>query len=553
MTALTRARPGWGDRLSGRSWPAGVVLAAVLVALPVGTLAVSALHPSVDVWRQLWETRLPGQLIDTAVLMAGVAAGTLAIGTGLAWLCSAYTFPGSRALGWLLVLPLAMPGYILGFVTLSTVGEAGPIQGWWRDTFGQDAWFPPVRSLGGAIVVLTLTLYPYVYLLGRAALRDQASGAYDVARSLGAGPLEAARRVVLPLIRPALVAGAAVVLMETLTDFATVQYFGVDTVSAGVYRVWKGSYDRDAASELASLVMVFALLVIGLERVLRGRARFGQAGGAGGGIAPRRLTGWKAAGATGACLGVLGLAFALPVAQLVVWAIGEATGPRGTPLLERFPTYLRHSVVLAGITAVVCVVVALVIANALRFSAGRTARVTARLATVGYALPGPVVAIGVLLVLVALDDGLEAVGLDVPGLVVTGSFVGLIYAYGVRFLAPAVNAVEAGLGQVPPDVTASARTLGARPGRILRRVHLPLSRASVLTAAVLVGVDALKELPIVLLLRPFGYDTLSVWVWNLASESRWEQAALPALAIVATAVIPVVLLSRQLARREARS
>lgn len=535
------------DRLSAVSWPLLAVTVALLVVTPVAFLSVSVLDPGVDVWVQQWRTRLPSQLSRTAGLLGGVAVGTLLLGTGLAWLVSAYRFPGSRVFGWLLVAPLAMPSYVLGFVVLSVVGYTGPVQGAWRAAFGDGAWFPEVRSLGGAVVVFTLVLYPYVYLLARAALADQAGAAYEAARTLGAGPFEALRRVTAPLLRPALAGGAAIVMMETLTDFATVQYFGVDTLSVGVFRIWRGTFDRDAASELATLVLLVALAVVAVERVLRGRARYGQAGGAGGGVRTRVLSGWRAGAATAACSAVSGLAFAAPTAQLVVWAVGEALGPRGTPLLGRFAGYLANSLLLAAVTAVVCVVVAVVVTNAHRVSRLRLTAAAARLSTVGYGLPGPVVAIGVVLALVALDDLLGLVGTGLPGLVATGSFLGLVYAYVVRFLAPGINAVEAGTGQIPEEVTASARSLGARPSRVTVRTHLPLARASVLTAAVLVAVDAVKELPVALLLRPIGFDTLPVWTWNLASESRFDQAALPALAVVAVAVIPVMLLSRHLA------
>ena len=541
------------DRATQWGWPAIAVITAALVIIPVAFLVTSVIGPNTEVWRQQWETRLPGQLRDTAILLVGVSAGSLILGCGLAWLVSAYRFPGSKLFGWLLVAPLAMPSYVLGFVTLSVFGFTGPVQGWWRDTFGQDAWFPEVRSIGGAILVFTLVLYPYVFLLARAALADQAGGAYDVARSLGAGPLEAARRVVLPLLRPAIAAGVAVVMMETLTDFGTVQYFGVDTVTVGVFRIWRGTFDRDAASEFATLVLVVALMIIGLERIMRGRARFGEAAGAAGGIEPRQLSRGRGIAAFGACALVLLVSFGAPTAQLVVWAIEEATGPRGTPLLERFLEFLQHSVTLAVLTAFVCVVLALAVTNGARFVRGRTTRVAARLTAIGYAVPGPVVAIGVVLALVALDDALEAVGLGLPGVVATGSVLGLVYAYSIRFLAPGLTAIEAGLAQVPDEVTASARSLGARPHSIVARIHLPLAKTSVATGAVLVAVDALKELPIALLLRPIGFDTLSVWTFNLASESRFEQAALPAIAIIAVALIPVALLSRQLSRNADRS
>jgi iron(III) transport system permease protein len=545
----TRAHVRPVDRVGRWAWTAAAVAAALVVVVPIGMLAVSILTPDAEFWRQQWATRLPQEIVSTIVLVGGVGTLSVVLGVGLAWLVSAHRFPGRRVLGWALVLPLAVPGYILGFVTTSVFGVAGPVQGWWRDRFGADAWFPDVRSMPGAIVTLSLTLYPYVYLLARAALRDQAGGAYAVARSLGASPGEAARRVVVPMLRPAVAAGAAVVVMETLTDFATVQYFNVDTVSVGVFRVWRGTYDRDAASQLATLVLVFAMLAIGLERVLRGRARFGQAGGAGAGIEPRRLRGWRAGGATLLTFSVAALGFGAPTVQLAMWAYREQRGPRGTPNVDRYLEFLGNSLTLTAFTVGICVVVALVVTNARRFGRAGAVGVANRASAAGYAVPGPVVAMGVILALVALDGALESFGLGLPGAVATGSFVALVYAYAIRFQAPALNSVESGLGQIPDEVTASARSLGARPHVVVGRIHLPLSWASVLTAAVLVGVDALKELPVALLLRPIGFDTLPIWVYNLASESRFEQAALPALTIIAVALVPVALLSRRLERR----
>ena len=531
-------------------WTVVPLIVAFFVAVPVVMLASSVLTPTREVWSQQWATRLPGELRDTALLLGGVTLGTVVLGSGLAWLVSAYRFPGSRHFSWMLILPLAMPSYILGFLTLSTVGRTGPVQDWWRDRFGQDAWFPRVESLFGAMVTFTLVLYPYVYLLARAALRDQAGGAFQAARSLGASRPEAARRIVLPLIRPAIAAGGAVVMMETLTDFATVQYFGVDTVSVGVFRIWRGTYDRNAASEIATLVLVFALLAIGLERVARGRARFGHADGAGGGIEPLRLRGRRAWAATLVCATIVVVAFVGPVARLVAWAVREHLGDRGTPQIDQYPEYLRNSLQLVAITVVACMVVALVLSNAQRFGRPRLARIASRVTALGYAVPGPVVAIGVILAVVGIDGVLGRIGLDLPGAVATGSLLILVYAYVVRFLAPGLGAVESGVNQVSEEMTASARTLGAGTFETTRRVHLPLARSSLVAAAVLVGVDALKELPIVLLLRPFGFDTLPVWVYELASESRFQQAALPAVSIVLVALLPVALLSRQLDRPE---
>jgi iron(III) transport system permease protein len=334
--------------------------------------------------------------------------------------------------------------------------------------------------------------------------------------------------------------------METLTDFATVQYFGVDTVTVGIFRIWRGSYDRDAAAEIAALVLGFAVVVIVAERILRGRARFGAVGGRSRTFTRHRLTGWKGVAALAASGSVVAIAFVLPVAQLTAWAIAEQRGPRGTPQLEKFTELLGNSLTLTAITTGLCLLVGLVVTNADRFAPSRFGDATRRITTFGYAVPGPVVAMGMVLGLVALDDALERIGGDLPGTIATGSLLGLVLAYMVRFFAPAVNATESGLEQVSDDLTAAARTLGHRPISILGRVHLPLTWASVVAAAVLVGVDALKELPVALLLRPIGFDTLPIWVFGLATESRFQQAALPALSIIAVATLPVIIIARHL-------
>ena len=476
--------------------------------------------------------------------MFGVGFLALLVGSSLAWLVTAYRFPGSKLFSWLLAVPLAMPGYILGFVTLATFGFTGPVQQTWRGWFGQDAWFPEIRSTPGLIIVLALVLYPYVFLLTRAALRDQAGAAYFAARSLGARPIEAATRVVLPMLRPAIAASLAIVMMETLTDFATVEAFGVDTVSVGVYNLLVSRGDREAANQLSLAVFAFAMFVIFLERTLRGRATFSKAGSDTETFGSRRLTGIQAVGATGACLAVLTVAFAAPVAQLVSWIRDESRIGRGTPLTERFVEFASNSLLLATSTALICVVVALMLSNTARLNPGPLARLSIRAATIGYALPGSIIAIGVLMVLVAVDR----TGILPRSMLLTGSVASLVYGCSVRYLGPGLHTIESGLTQVGSNLTDSARSLGARPAAIARRVHLPLSRSSILTAVVLVSVDTIKELPIVLLLRPFGFDTLSIWVWNLSSESRFTQAALPALVIVSLATIPVVLLSRRLAR-----
>jgi iron(III) transport system permease protein len=536
---------------SGRpAWSLLVLLVAVLVATPVLAVLVDALRGS----GELTLPRNLGSMVLTTIgLMLGVGLGTLVVGGGLAWLVTAYQFPLRNVLVWLLVLPLAMPAYILGFVFLSTFDVSGPLQRGLREVFGPDVWIPDVRSLPGAVLVMSLSLFPYVYLLARAALVEQSPATYDAARTLGAGRSRAFWRVLLPLARPSLAAGLALVMMETLTDFATVQYFGVKTVSVGVYLVWKGSYDFQSATQLSVLVLLFAVAVLAGERLMRGRARYHQRGGRGSGLPARRLTGWRGWGAAGLCLLALAAGFFVPVVRLLVWAVAEARANPAGFVDVRFPEYLANSLAVAAMAAVGCVLLSLVMSHAIRLGGGRPVRAAAQLTTFGYAVPGAVIGIGVLLAFASLDRVLEAAGIPGgTGLLVTGSVLGILYAYLVRFLAPAYQAVDASFSKVQPSMTMSAMSLGATPWRILRRVHLPLARPGVAVALVLVTIDAIKELPIVLLLRPFGFTTVSVWVFQLAGENFWQKAAMPALVIVAAAVVPVFFLFRQVRAADAR-
>jgi iron(III) transport system permease protein len=350
------------------------------------------------------------------------------------------------------------------------------------------------------------------------------------------------------MARPSLAAGGALVAMETLTDFATIQYFNVETVPVAVYQVWNGMFDRVAATQLAAVVLVFGVTVIAVERALRGRARYDQRGGAGPRIEPVVLHGWSRWAASGVCALVVGAGFVVPALQLLGWSSTSVLGSSAGGFDPRYVTYLGNSVLVAAVTAVLCVAAAGVVVNAVRLTPDRATRGLARLTTIGYAVPGPVVAIGVLLVLAGLDAALDAVGIDVGATLITGSLVGLVTAYVIRFLAPATNSLDASLDKVTPAMTMSALTLGAAPRHVVRRIHLPLIRSGVGVGLVLVAVDALKELPVMLLLRPFGFSTLAVWVYELASESLWDLVGLPALTIVAVAAVPVVALFRSTLR-----
>ncbi|MEV7605106.1 iron ABC transporter permease [Paenarthrobacter sp. NPDC089322] len=525
------------------TWTLLVVLVAVAVATPIVAVVLDGIG-------SLGATAPPRALLDmvltTLMLMVGVAAGSLLIGGGLAWLVTAYRFPLRNVFVWLLVLPLAVPAYVLGFVFLSVFDVAGPVQELLRAVFGVDVWVPEVRSLPAAVLVMTLSLYPYVYLLARTALVEHTAGAYDAARTLGAGQGRALRRVLLPLARPWLAAGMALVMMETLTDFATVQYFNVQTVSVGVYLVWKGTFNFHAATQLAVLVLLFAVAVLAGERALRGRARYHRQGGRGQGLQPQRLRGGRAWAATVTCAAAVSVGFLIPVLQLLAWAVGEAAKNTGFLADPRFGQYLVNTLVVAAVTAAACVLLSLGVGHGVRMGGGRFVPWLAQLTSVGYAVPGAVVGIGVLITFATLDNLLEAAG--VPGgtgLLVTGSVLGILYAYVIRFLAPAYQAIDASFAKISPTVTYSALSLGAAPQRILARVHAPLAKSGIAVALMLVAIDAVKELPIVLLLRPFGFTTASVWVYELARENFWEKASLPALIIVAAAILPVLVIVRQ--------
>ena len=509
-------------------WPVLVVGLAGVVLLPVAMMVSEALTPDTAVWRHLWENRLPEMFTSTVTLLVLVSLGTMLLGVSLAWLVSAYRFPGRSVFRVALVLPLAMPGYILGYIFLTTFSYAGPVQTQLRDWFGADVWFPNIRSIPGAAVVLSLVLYPYVYVLMLTALRETGLRTWQVSRTLGQGRLRGAWRAVLPTARPTLAAGVALVMMEVLTDFATVQYFNVETVPVGIYRVWKGQGDRTTATQLAVLVLVFALVVILLERALRGRARFYQAG-AKGLLEPVVLQGGKRWLASGACLTVLSAAFLLPVWRLLTW-----TELGGQVTVERYVEHMGRSLSLAGLAAGSCLVVGGLITAASRLIRGRATRWAAKGILVGYTLPGTVIALGVLSVFNAFGRVI----------LVSTTVLGVVYAYVVRFVPLTTVTVDASLEKVTPSVVMAARTLGARPGRILRRIHLPMLRSGAAAALLLVFVHTLQELSIVLLLRPFDFDTLSVWVYDLSSNSAWEQTGLPALTIVAVALIPVILMLR---------
>lgn len=517
---------------------------AATVALPLVVVFASWRHPAGDVWAHLWRTQLVELVANTLLLAAGVGAGTLLVGAGLAWLVVAYEFPGRRLFEWALILPLAMPAYVIGFAFLALFDFAGPVQSTLRRILGPWAGLPDLRSGWGVVTMMTLVFYPYVYVLARVAFREHGGAALEVARSLGHSPTRAFAAVMLPLARPSLAAGVALAMMEALADFGTVSTFGYRTLTEAVYRVWAGMFDRAAATQVASLLLVLVLGVLVLERALRGRRRFtGTEGRAA--LSRMSLHGWSAAGASAACAIVLALAFVLPVAELVVWAVELRPEERAS---RGFAGLVGSTFLLAGTSAVLVCALALVLAYARRLRPSRTATVAAQFSSMGYALPGAVIAVGVLAPVAWLDGALAALAEWMfghrLGLVLTGSAAAVLFAYVVRFLAVGYQTTEAALARIPPSLDEAARSLGVTMRAVLRRVHVPLMRGGILSALTLIWVETIKELPATLLLRPFGIKTLAIEVWERTSESLWAEAALPALAIVAVGLVPLILATR---------
>lgn len=535
--SMANARRGWIGR--------GVVLVLIaLVVLPIGIVLLELLTPTRDIWIHLLDTLLPRMIRNTVLLVVGVGIGTAALGTGLAWLVTAYRFPGRDVFDWALMLPLALPSYILAFVYIATFDFVGIVQSTLRGWFGPEVSFPNIYTGWSAVAVLTATLYPYVYLLARSAFRTQSAYTFDVARTMGLGRTAAFFRLVLPLARPALVAGVSLAVMEALGDFATVRFFNYPTLSEGVFRIWEGMMNRAAAMEVAGLLCTFALILILLERGSRGSARYTQTRGHAPGVRPVVLRGPQAVAATCGCSIVLALVFVLPTIQLSVWTVQELVrqGPGGT-LNIAFRRYTTTTASLATLAALAAVLWALLLAHTTRLLPGRLAEFGTRLATLGYAMPGAVIGVGALLTVTTIDGAVNRWGMA-TGLVLTGSVIGLVYAYVVRFLAVAHNSIDAALTGVAPNLGEAARTLGAGPLRVLHRIHIPLISRGLFAGAALVFVDVMKELPVTLLLRPFGMDTLAIWAYLLAAEGFWEAAAVPSLSILLVGLVPVFILVR---------
>jgi len=522
-----------------------------LVLLPLSVLALSWQSIDLQIWSHLWDTQMPRLLGNTLTLVVGVGTGVTVIGVSLAWLTSLCEFPGRRWLDWALMLPFAIPAYVLAFVFVGLLDFAGPVQSLLREWFGNGLRLPRVRSTGGVIIVLVLVFYPYVYLLARTAFLAQGKGLMEAARMLGQSPWQAFWRVALPVARPAIGAGVALALMETLADFGAVAVFNFDTFTTAIYKTWYGFFSLSSAAQLASLLLLTVMLVLYGERRARGKDH--AASERPRGQALYRLSGFKAWLASGWCALVFACAFVVPMVQLVAWC-----WQRGRfDLDERYRELILHTLYLGAMAALITVAVALLLAFARRQAPTPGIRAGVAIANLGYALPGSVLAVSLMLAFSFLDRELVVPvsswlgGAGRPLLL--GSVAALLVAYLVRFIAVAYGPLESSLARIRPSLPEASRSLGVGGARLFFKVYLPLLLPGTLSAALLVFVDTLKEMPATLLMRPFGWDTLAVRVFEMTSEGEWARASLPALTLVLVGLLPVIGLIRRSARQLGRT
>lgn len=538
-------------------WSVGVLLIALLIATPLLAVLFSAVfhvgdEDSSDIWQHLATTVLPSYVMNSLGLMVGVGAGVLVLGVSTAWLVTMCRFPGSRVFEWALLLPLAAPSYLLAYTYTDFLEYFGPVQTGLRNAFGwesaNDYWFPDVRSLPGAVILFSLVLYPYVYMLARVAFQEQSLCTLEASRSLGCNPWRSFWTVALPLARPAIAAGTALALMETLNDFGTVEYFSVPTFTTGIYRTWFGMGERLAATQLASMLLLFIAVLIVLERFSRRQARYYQGAGTQSSVSQFSLRGARAIAALLACALPIALGLLLPATLL----LGMTVNNLDKSLNREFFDLASHSLILAGVTAALGIGLALVLAYGARLQPSPKVQFGVQVAALGYAVPGAVIAVGILVPVGRLDNAISQLSerwFGVPtGLLLSGTVAALVFAYLVRFLAIAISTIQAGLTKIRPTLDDASRCLGNTPTQTLTRVHAPLLSGSLLTAATLVFVDVMKELPATMVIRPFNFDTLAVRVFQYASDERLVDAAAPALAILVVGIVPVILLSYRIAR-----
>lgn len=529
-------------------WSLGAILICAIVLIPIGAVAVLAFFPTENIWPHLLATTLPRYLQTTVILMLSVGLLAACIGTGAAWLITRYSFPLSRWLEWLLLLPLAIPAYVGAYALVDFLEYAGPVQTGLRALFSwensRDYWFPEIRSMGAAILVLAVSLFPYVYILTRAAFKEQSGSAEEVAQSLGAGAVGRFMRVGLPLARPAIAAGAAIVMMETVNDFGTVDYFAVQTLTTGIFNVWLESHNVGGAAQIASVVLVLVIFLVTLEKISRRKIKFFNLSSRHRPAKKTQLTGFAALAATTACLLPFLFGFVLPLSVILSHAVDNPERWTDTGLLRA----LTNTLTVGGIASVVTVLAGVFLVYGVRLSGRSLPRLLLPLTTIGYAAPGAVLGVGILIPLAFLDhrlaDLIEKITQQPAGLILTGSAFALVLAYCVRFFAIAQGAADAAMGRVSPSLEMAARSLGRTRAQTLREIYFPLIRGSIGSALLLVFVDCVKELPATMLLRPFNYETLATRVHDQASLENLGDASPGAIMIVCVGLMAVLLLAR---------
>lgn len=537
-------------------WQPGIVMVALVLSIPALVIAGFLFEPSGENWLHLKQTVLPDYLKNSALLTLGVAIGTLAIGVSTAWLTAMCRFPGKKLFVWLLLLPLAMPAYIIAYTYTGMFDFAGPVQTALREWTGWgygDYYFPDIRSLGGAISMLSLVLYPYVYLLARAAFLEQSICVLEVSRTLGCDAWSSFYRVALPLARPAIVAGLSLALMETLADYGTVAYFGLGVFTTGIFRTWFGMGDSVAAAKMSGLLLMFVFTLVIVERLSRRQAKYHHTTNKYTQLPEFRLRGGKAVLAFIVCLLPVVAGFLLPAGQLLAWALQTWQ----EMVDDSFLRLTLHTVLLGLATALISVLLALFLAYGRRVLKNRLVFASIRVAAIGYAIPGTVIAVGVIIPFAWLDNTFDSFmreHFDVStGLILSGTLFALMFAYLVRFLAVSLQTVESGLDKIKPSMDDAARSLGMKPRESLFKVHMPLMKGSLLTALLIVFVDVMKELPATLILRPFNFNTLAVRAFELASDERLADSSSAALMIVMVGLLPVIYLSRSISQSRAGS
>ena len=524
----------------GWRWLGLVCLIALPTLVPIIAVFGGAFNADPELLQHLQQYVLPRVALNTFLLVVGVTVLAGSLGTALAWLIAVYDFPGRRYLSWALLLPMAVPGYVMAFVFIGLFEFAGPAQTLLREIFGSSLRVPSIRSTGGVILVMSLTLYPYVYLIARNAFLTQGRQALEVGLSLGLSRRRAFLRVALPLARPWIAGGVLLVAMETLADFGTVAAFNYDTFTTAIYQAWFSLFSIGSAMQLASLLIILALLLLLTEQALRGRARYTSKAST---TPPRiRLRGAHALMASIGASSVFALAFVLPFTQLLIWAVQSIS-------IELNVSYIQatlNSLMLAAGAAGLITAMGLLLSYTRRRRLDLAGRAMARLATIGYALPGPVLAIGIFVPLASLSNTLTAWLPQGSGVItLQTTLLTLMLAYAARFLAVGHTPVQANMQRLTPTLDDAATGMGVTGWRLLTRLHLPLLRGGLFTAATLVFVDVMKEMPITLMTRPYGWDTLAVQIFELTAEGQWQRAALPGVVLVAAGLVPVILLTRR--------